>query len=91
MSIHIDSGLVAVIRCPVTKSPLHEANLELIENLNQQIETGSLVNRIGQTVSAKLDSGFVNADQSLLLPVRGGIVVLLSDEAIVLDGFNAGS
>ena len=53
--------------------------------MNQQIEAGSLVNRIGQTVNEKLDGGFVNEGQTLLLPVRDGIVILIADQAIGLS------
>jgi uncharacterized protein YbaR (Trm112 family) len=86
MSTRFDPDLIAIIRCPVTKSPLSAAPKSLIEQLNQQIEAGILVNRIGQTVNIKLDGGFINEDQSLLLPVRGGIVILIADQAIGLNG-----
>lgn len=77
--------LITIIRCPVTKSPLSVASTTLIEQMNQQIEAGSLVNRIGQTVNEKLDGGFVNEGQTLLLPVRDGIVILIADQAIGLS------
>lgn len=85
MSVQLDPGLIAVIRCPVTKSRLQEASASLIDRLNLEIEAGNVVNRIGQTIESRLDSGFVNADQSLLLPVRGGIITLIADESIVLS------
>ena len=86
MSTRLDPDLVTMIRCPVTKSRLSAASTRLIEQLNQQIEAGTLVNRIGQSVDTKLDGGFINEDQSLLLPVRGGIVILIADQAIGLNG-----
>ena len=86
MSSQFDPDFVAVIRCPVTKSPLSSAPESVIERLNQQIEAGTLVDCIGQTVNIKLDGGFINEDQSLLLPVRGGIVILIGDQAIGLNG-----
>ncbi len=86
MSTRFDPDLISMIRCPITKSPLSAASRTLIEQLNRQIESGTLVNRIGQTVEIKLDGGFINEDQSLLLPVRGGIVILVSDQAIGLSG-----
>ena len=77
-----DAELIHLIRCPVTKSDLTLAPDSMIEELNRRIESGKVVNRVGQTISEKLDGGFVNADQSLLLPVRGGIVILIADQAI---------
>jgi len=58
----------------------------LIDQLNQQIEAGIVVNRIGQTINIKLDGGFINEHQSLLLPVGDGIVILIADPAIGLNG-----
>ena len=86
MSTRFDPDLITMIRCPITKSPVTEAATTLIEHLNQQIEAETLVNRIGQTVDQKLDGGFINRDQTFLLPVRGGIVILIADQAIGLDG-----
>lgn len=77
--------LTQMIRCPVTKSELAAADDSLIEQLNKIIEAGELVNQIGQKVNVTIESGFVNKDESLLLPQRGGIVILISDQAIPLD------
>ena len=84
MAPSIDEELIAMIRCPLTKSPLRLATDEMVEQLNAQIDKGSLLNQVGQTVTAKIDSGFVNEDSTLLLPVRGGIVILITDQAIPL-------
>lgn len=80
-----NSDLSQMIRCPVTKSDLVPAEDELTQKLNQLIATGELVNRIGQKVDVPIEAGFVNEDQSLLLPQRGRIVILISDQAIPLD------
>jgi uncharacterized protein YbaR (Trm112 family) len=76
--------LLKVIRCPVTHSELTFADPELVDSLNQKITERTLVNRIGQTVDQSLDGGLVNADRSLLLPIRGEILVLVVDQAIPL-------
>jgi len=79
------SSLVQMIRCPVTKSDLAVASKEVISDLNQQIESRKLLNRLGQVIEAPIESGFVNQEGSMLLPVRGGIVILIADQAIPLD------
>ena len=79
------SSLVQMIRCPVTKSDLTVASEKTVSDLNQQIEKRKLLNQIGQVVEEPLESGFINQDGSLLLPVRGGIVILIADQAIPLD------
>jgi len=79
------SSLVQMIRCPVTKSDLVPAGEEVILELNRKIESRKLLNQLGQVVEAPIESGFVNQDESLLLPVRGGIVILIADQAIPLN------
>ena len=82
------SNLVQMIRCPVTKSDLCVASEEVVLELNKQIESRKLLNQLGQVVEVPIESGFVNQDQSLLLPVRGGIVILIADQAISLNQSN---
>lgn len=84
MKPEMDVDLSQLIRCPVTKTKLAPAPASLIADLNRRIEAGSLVNRIGQVIDFKLDAGWVNQDESLLLPVREGIVILVVDQAIEL-------
>ena len=86
MNQPIDPALLTMIRCPVTKSSLSVADSNLIESINKQIDNRQIVNRIGQTVESSLDGGLLNADRTLLLPIRDGIVVLVSDQAISLTG-----
>lgn len=81
----IDKTFLNMIRCPVTKSRLLIADTGLIERLNYQIQTGVVHNRAGEQVENQLDGGLVNADSDLLLPIRGGIVRLIADQAIVLS------
>ena len=76
--------LLEMIRCPVTHSNLKVASTDLLEDLNQQIANGKIVDRIGQTIQGALESALVNQDDSLLLPIRGGIVILIADQAISL-------
>ncbi|MFK7768343.1 MAG: Trm112 family protein [Mariniblastus sp.] len=85
MATNFDSDLMQLIRCPQTKSPLTQADDGLISDLNKKISSGDLVNQIGQSVAEPLESGFLNEDQSLILPVRGGIVILIADQAIPMN------
>jgi len=79
-----DPALIEMIRCPLTKSRLHPATNEIVDQLNSRIEIGEVQNQIGQTVHEKIDDGFVNENSTLLLPVRGGIIILVTDQAIPL-------
>ena len=83
-NLEISSNLVQMIRCPVTKSDLSVASEQVVLELNKQIESRKLLNQLGQVVEVPIESGFVNHDRSLLLPVRSGIVILIADQAIPL-------
>ena len=82
------SNLLQMIRCPVTKSDLRVASEQLVSDLNEQISSRKLFNQLGQVVEVPIEGGFVNQDQSLLLPVRGGIVILIADQPIPLNKSN---
>ena len=84
MSQHLDLGILALIRCPVTHSGLVIANQKTVAELNEKISKQELIDRTGKTVSRKIDSGLVNQDSSLLLPIRNGIVILIADQSIPL-------
>lgn len=81
----LSPDLLTMIRCPVTQSNLSEIDSERVETLNDLIEQKRLVNRIGEIVVQPIDGGLVNEEGTLLMPVRGGIVTLIADEAILLD------
>jgi len=81
----MDNFLLEVIRCPVTGSKLDLADQSWLETVNQAIKNGNLYNRGGQKVEAEIDEGLINQDRSLLLPIRQGILVMVSDEAIELS------
>ena len=75
-------SIVEMLQCPVTSSPLSKASCSMIESINQQIGSGVIRDRSGNEVTVSLDAGFVNEDQSVLYPVRQGIIILSVDQAI---------
>jgi uncharacterized protein YbaR (Trm112 family) len=89
MTLRFDPEVIQMIRCPVTKSRLSEAPASVIAALNDQIEQGEIKNRIGQVVKTRLDGGFINESRTLILPVQGGIVILISEEAIEIKSAEA--
>lgn len=80
----MNADFLKILRCPVTKSGLTIAEDSLIKKLNDSIEAGTLVNVAGQAVSESVESGLVNEDQSLFLPIRKGIAIMVQDQAIQL-------
>jgi uncharacterized protein YbaR (Trm112 family) len=81
-SFKIDPAVLPMLRCPVMQSELTVAESGLVAKANALIAADKLVDRLGQPVPGPLDGALINADQSLLLPTRGGIVVMLEDRLI---------
>ncbi len=80
----IQTELLKILRCPDSRQELRIAETELIERLNQKIQSGGLANRGGQPVQQKIDGGLIRADGKFLYVIRGNIPVMLVDEAIPL-------
>lgn len=80
----IKRELLEILVCPEAKTPLREADVDLIASLNLRIAGGEVRDRSGEPVSEKMESGLLRADGRFLYPIRDGIPVMLIDEAIPL-------
>jgi uncharacterized protein YbaR (Trm112 family) len=64
------------------------ADESLIDELNRLIAGQSLRTQNGTLIRAPLDGGLIRSDRKLLYPVRDGIPIMLTDEAIPLESLN---
>ncbi len=80
----MDEKLLEFICCPETHQSLKPAGAELVADLNQRIEAGSLVDRVDDKVSQKIDGGMLREDGKILYPVRQDIPTLLIERGIPL-------
>jgi uncharacterized protein YbaR (Trm112 family) len=78
----MQSWLLELIQCPITREPLHEASAELLQSLRTRILERQLINRLGMQVTEQFESGLVNQSLSWFYPVTKGYPNLLPDEAI---------
>jgi uncharacterized protein YbaR (Trm112 family) len=78
--------LLKILVCPETKSPLEQADADMIRSLNQRIAQQQLRNRKGAVVDYAFDGGLIRtSDRKVLYPVRQGIPVMLVEESIWLE------
>ena len=81
----VDPELLEILVCPETHQTVRPAKAEVLDRLNQAIQSGGVTNRGGGTVDAPVDEGLVREDDKILYPVREDIPIMLIDEAIELD------
>ena len=80
----LSTDFLSLLCCPDDRTPLKQADNELIARLNASIEAGDLKNRGGQTLSKQLDGALIRADGQIAYPIVDEIPVLLIDEGIPL-------
>lgn len=80
----MDDNLSEIICCPETHQPLRYADAELITDLNQRIEAGTLLDRVEEKVGQKIEGGLLREDGKILYPIRQNIPTLLIEQGIPL-------
>jgi len=80
----MEPDFLKMLVCPKTRKPLREASAEELDRVNQAIQAGQARNDAGATVETPLESGLVPEEGNVIYPVRDGIPVLLTQEAIPL-------
>jgi uncharacterized protein YbaR (Trm112 family) len=68
----------------VDRTPLAEANSDLVAAINELIADGRITNLGGERLERLIEGGLVRAAGDVLYQIIDGIPVLLKDEAISL-------
>ena len=84
----VDPELLALLRCPITHSPLSLADALVLGQLNRLVEQRELTTRLHQALEISMDGALLNDDRSWALPIHGGIPNLNPDDALDLSGFD---
>jgi uncharacterized protein len=81
----IDDALIAMLRCPETRSPLRRMDSVALSRLNAGISAKQIRNRGDQLVERLIEDGLVREDGTLAYPVWDGIPMLLVDQGIPIQ------
>ena len=78
----VDSKLLEILCCPVSKTPLNVLGREKLDKLNSSIKSGEALYVNGEKVTAPLQEGLITEDGKVIYPVQDDIPVLLEEKGI---------
>ena len=78
----VDSKLLEILCCPVSKTPLNVLGREKLDKLNSSIKSGEALYVNGEQVTAPLQEGLITEDGKVIYPVQDDIPVLLEEKGI---------
>ena len=81
----MDKRLLPILHCPITHKGLSLANAAVLQSVNAAIAAGTLTNREGHAVTARLEAALLTDDGKVLYPVADGIPVLLASESVNME------
>ena len=84
-SMTVAPHFLDLMRCPVTGQTVQPAAEDVVDKVNAAIRAGKLTNQINEIVDDTIDAALVNADQTVLFPIRNDIVTMVADELIALN------
>ena len=88
-AIMVDKELLDILCCPETKQDVTLVEGDVIAKINAKIKEGALKSRGGEVIKEKIDAGLLRKDKKFLYPIREDIPIMLIDEAIPFDQFEA--
>ena len=85
----VDPKLLDILCCPETKQDVTPVNAAVIKKINREIKDGCVKNRGGEIVKETIDGGLLREDKQFLYPIRQDIPIMLIDEGIPFEQFDA--
>ena len=78
----INSQLLDILVCPVTKLPVSMVNQEMLKRLNDKISNGEVVSKDGNAVTDTLDEALVTSNNTTIYRIQDSIPIMLEDQGI---------
>lgn len=81
----IDKGLLDILCCPVTKTPVKPLPADKLAILNREIENGGVMYVDGSAVDTPLEEALITTDGKTVYRIDDGIPIMLEDQGIVAN------
>ena len=78
----IDSKLLEILRCPVTKQSLSMLSSDQLHRLNTRIAAGAVSYADGEMVESELMEGLITESGSIIYRIDSDIPVMLEERSI---------
>lgn len=81
----IDSKLLEILRCPVTKQQVFLMSEEQLTAINDEISLGEVLQADGSAVEKSIREGLITENKNRVYRVEKNIPIMLEDESILTD------
>lgn len=81
-TVSIDSKLLEILRCPVTKQPLSILSKEQLDTINQAVSSGKVHYADGAVVDSELEDGLITKNGNWIYRIDSGIPIMLQAQSI---------
>jgi uncharacterized protein YbaR (Trm112 family) len=78
----INSQLLDILVCPVTKLPVSTVNQEMLKQLNNKIGNGEIVSKDGNAVTEAIDEALITSNKTTIYRIKDSIPIMLEDQGI---------
>lgn len=82
MGLQLNPALLNLLQCPLTHAPVAVVDLASVQQLNERINRGGVVSQNGEPVDEPFDAALRNESNTWLIPVRGGIITLVTEQLV---------
>ena len=86
----IDSKLLEILCCPVTKSPVKRLTAVQLKALNNEINRGEVHNVAGETLTDEIQEGLITQSGKTIYLIEDGIPIMLEDKGVNTDQLRDG-
>ena len=81
----IDSKLLEILRCPVTKQQVFLMSEKQLTAINDEISLGNVLQADGSAVEKSIREGLITENKNRVYRIEKNIPIMLEDESILTN------